>query len=218
MRFRSMCYVVPVVLLAMLFGPFSGPAGAAMVESTFDTDDEGWVVYGDAPAAPDYHSTGGNPGGYLSADDYATGGIWYWKAPAKFRGNHSSAYGDTLSYELRQTPTSDQINRVDIYLKGGGLTLVYDTSYNPASTWTAYSIDLTETAGWDIGSLGGAAPSQAQMQQVLGNITDLQIRGEFVNGDDTGSLDNVVMTPEPATMILLAAGLPMLLRRRRNRG
>jgi len=206
------------MLLAMLFGPWSGSAGASIVQSTFDSDKEGWKVFGDATSSePTYVATGGNPGGYLLANDRAVGGIWYWKAPAKFMGNHSGAYGDTLSYDLRQTPTSSQINRVDIFLVGGGITLVYDTSYNPGLNWTPYSIGLTETAGWDIGSLGGAAPTQAQMQQVLGNITDLQIRGEFVNGNDTGRLDNVVMTPEPATLILISACLPLLLNRKRLR-
>lgn len=218
MKFRSMPQVVAVMLLAMLFGLRSGSAGAAIVESTFDTDKEGWKVFGDATSSePTYVATGGNPGGHLLANDRAVGGIWYWKAPAKFMGNHLDAYGDTLSYDLRQTPTSSQINRVDIFLAGGGITLVYDTSYNPGLNWTPYSIGLTETAGWDIGSLGGAAPTQAQMQQVLGNITDLQIRGEFVNGNDTGRLDNVIMTPEPATLIMLVLGGAGLIARRRRR-
>ena len=214
MKLRSLYYVAGAMLLAMLSGPWSGSAGAAIVQSTFDTGDEGWTVTGDAQGAsvtPDWHSTGGNPGGYVSADDNVQGGTWYWKAPAKFRGNHLNAYGDTLSYDLRQSSLNSQFNNVEIHLTGGGLSLTRETPH-PGTGWTPYSINLTES-GWLIGQ---AAPSETQMKQVLANITDLQIRGEFVSGSDTGSLDNVVMTPEPATMILLTAAIPFLKRRRRS--
>ena len=42
------------------------------IVSTFDKDDEGWLVAGDAQAGrekPTYHKVGGNPGGFLSAND-----------------------------------------------------------------------------------------------------------------------------------------------------
>jgi hypothetical protein len=211
-----MYQVAVVVLLAILFGPLSGSARAGIVESTFDAGDEGWTITGDAQGAsviPDWHASGGNPGGYISADDDVRGGTWYYKAPAKFRGNHSSAYGDTLSYDLRQDPPTGQFNNVEIHLRGGGLSLTYETSH-PAVTWTPYSVDLTESGGWLI---GGVAPNQAQMQQVLANITDLQIRGEFRSGADTGSMDNVVMTPEPATLIMLVLGGVGAITRRRRR-
>lgn len=217
MRFRLMPCVVPVVLLGTLLASWPGSALATIVESTFDADDEGWTVTGDAQGGsvvPDYFSSGGNPGGYILADDNTTGGIWYWKAPAKFRGDHSDAYGRTLSFELTQTPTHSQIDRVDISLVGGGYTLVYDTAYNPGTSWTSYSVPLTELGGWSVGALGAPGPSQSQMQQVLANIGDLQIRGEFVNGSDVGRLDNVIMIPESATLILMVGGLPLLLWRR----
>jgi len=214
MKTGMMRYAGYVVLCSMLIGPLSGVVGAAMVESTFDTDDEGWTVTGDAQGGsviPDYHATGGNPGGYISADDNVQGGTWYWKAPAKFRGNHSGAYGDTLSYELRQTPNTSQFDNVEVYLRGGGITLTYETSH-PSTGWTPYSITLTESGGW---LDGGAAPTQARMKLVLGDITDIQIRGEFRSGADTGSLDNVVMTPEPTVLVLIATGIPFMLKRRR---
>ena len=75
-----------------------------------------------------------------------------------------------------------------------------------------YSLGLTETGGW---LLGGVAPTQAQMLQVLGNVTDLQIRGEFVSGSDIGSLDNVSMIPEPTSLALLGLGGWIIARRRK---
>jgi len=48
-----------------------------IVQSTFDFDGEGWTIEGDGDG-PTYHSTGGNPGGYITATDLALGEYWYW--------------------------------------------------------------------------------------------------------------------------------------------
>jgi hypothetical protein len=166
------------------------PAARGTV-STFDTEDEGWRITGDAQGSsvlPTHHLTGGNPGGYISATDNVQGGVWYFKAPAAFHGDYSVAYGTELEFDLKQSSLNSQFNSVDVYLRGGGLELTYDTPNNPGTVWTSYRLALTEAGGWRI---GGAIPTQAQMLQVLGDVTDLQIRGEFVTGADTGSLDNV---------------------------
>lgn len=162
--------------------------------STFDTNDEGWRVAGDAQngtSVPTYHATGGNPGGYLSATDQAIGGVWYWVAPDKFRHNHCDAYNHHFTFQLRQNNISDQFNTIDIIFEGNGINLVYNTSPNPDYDWTSYDILMREDAGWRINSLTGATPTQAQFQLALSNLTRIWIRGEFEHGADLGSLDNV---------------------------
>lgn len=180
-------WVVGVVVLGSLVPAVWG------VSSTFDTDDEGWRITGDAQGSsvlPTYHLTGGNPDGYISAKDNVQGGVWYFKAPAAFHGDFSIAYDTTLEFDLMQSSLNSQFNTVDVYLRGGGLELRYDTPNNPGTVWTSYSLTLTEAGGWLI---GGVVPTQEQMLQVLSDVTDLQIRGEFVTGADTGSLDNVYL-------------------------
>lgn len=179
------------------------------IVSSFDVDDEDWRITGDAQSGsvlPDYHSTGGNPDGYISADDDVQGGTWYFQAPSKFHGDFSQAYGTDIEFDLRQSNTSSQFDNVDIFISGSGTTLVYDTAYNPSTTWTSYSVLLTEASGWKISSLGGSMPSQSQFNSVLSNITDIKIRGEYRSGPDTGSLDNVTLVPEPASLVLIGAG------------
>jgi hypothetical protein len=186
------------------------------IVSNFDVDDEGWRITGDAQSGsvlPDYHSTGGNPDEYISADDDVQGGTWYFQAPSKFHGDFSQAYGTNIEFDLRQSSTSSQFDNVDISLSGSGTTLVYDTAYNPSTTWTSYSVLLTETSGWKVGSLSGSIPSQSQFSDVLSDITDIKIRGEYVSGPDTGGLDNVTVVPELASLVFIGIGSLILKKR-----
>ena len=204
------------LLMAMFVAVLANVAAAA--SSTFDTDDEGWTITGDAQAGgaePTHNGTGGNPGGYIAATDDVQGGVWYFRAPASFHGDFSSGYGTNLTFDLQQSSLSNQFNAVDIYLRGAGLELRYDTASNPGIDWTNYSVLLQEQAGW---TLNGSAPTQAEFLQVLGDVTDLQIRGEYIPGPDVGGLDNVVFVPEPVGLLSLTVAWAGLgLRRRRNR-
>lgn len=112
-----------------------------------ESDPDGWTIYEDG-AGPIYYLSGGVSGGYIFASDIGTGEYWYWNAPPKFLGDKSAYYNGALSFYLYQTYTSSQRNQPDIVLIGGGITLNYDTPYNPGLTWTYYSVTLRETAGW----------------------------------------------------------------------
>ncbi len=165
-----------------------------LAASTFDVDAEGWTVTGDAQGGtgvPNYVASGGNPGGYISAVDDETGGLWYWQAPAKFLGNIVDAYGYTLSFDLRQSALTQQRDDYDVMLKGPAGTFYYDTPYNPGKTWTAYTVVLSETAGWT--KSDGSIPTKAEMQALLLNVETMQIRGEYRSAADIGDLDNVVL-------------------------
>jgi len=162
--------------------------------STFDTDYEGWRIFGDAQGGtgmPNYHSTGGHPGGYLSAVDDVTGGTWYWQAPGKFLGNMSSVYGQNLRFEIKQSGLNDQYDNYDVVLQGPSFNLVYNTPNNPDTTWTGYSIVMSENAGWHRDDTLGPVPSHAEFMEVISNLQMLLIRGEFISGPDSGCLDNV---------------------------
>jgi len=179
--------------------------------SGFETDADGWTITGDAQAshvAPDYDGHGGNPDGLISAVDDVTGGVWYFQAPAKYLGDASGTYGRYLDFDLKTTAISSPFDTFDVVLVGGGTTLGFDATPNPAiDAWTTFHVRLDETAAWritpevsesafdDFATL--SAPTATQMKAVLGNLTQLLIRGEFQTGSDTGSLDNVRFGAEP---------------------
>jgi hypothetical protein len=172
------------------------------VVTTFDTDAAGWRVMGDSASTnqtrrgrPDYHAEGGNPGGYISATDNASGATWYWKAPAAYRGDKAAYYGGTLSMDLRQSSRKEQGDNVDLVLQGRHRSLVYDWAENPGTDWTHYAVTLDETEAWYVDDLSGRRATREDVQHTLREVEHLLICGEYETGVDTGGLDNVIMEP-----------------------
>lgn len=189
-------------------------AAAGSVLSDFSTDTEGWLLFGDSTtSAPTHDATGGNPGGFLNGTDRTIGGVWYWQAPAKFLGDRSLSFGQTLSFDLRMRGSGPLFEDSDVVLAGGGLSLHADLSPVPQGTdWTSYAVALDQRGLWKVTTLAGAPATDAQIQQTLGALAALRIRGEFITGADNGDIDNVVMTavPEPQSYLLFGAGLGLL--------
>ena len=219
-------HIAAVAGLALSLGASSALAGASSDFNTGTTD--GWLLFGDSvTSAPTYVATGGVTGGYIHGTDAVLGGTWYWLAPAKFLDNDSASYGDALSFDLRMRGNGSLFSDADVILQSGGTSLFYTfgtgTNLVPAdTTWTPYSVLLSETAGWRVGSQNGVLANQTQVMQVLANVTSLQIRGEFISGPDNGDLDHVLLAPipEPETWALMLAGLGLIgaaARRRRAR-
>jgi hypothetical protein len=207
------------LLGAVLLVSASVASGAAT--STFDAGTEGWEV-GDffatsGAATPSHFSSGGNPGGFLSTGDIFSWNAW--QAPAAFLGNHSSAYGQTLHVEQR-TNGADAGAFPLVVLSDGTLMLQFRT-LPPAPgnvVWTLYDVPLLASGGWEIANgSGGAGPaaSEAQLQQVLGNIAFLNLNADWLSGADVADLDNVRLgvaaaIPEPSTYALMIAGLALV--------
>jgi hypothetical protein len=200
--------------LAIVSGTLPLEVLAAGPTSYFDTDAEGWTALGDFAVPVTWVAAGGNPGGNISVVDSVSGGVMYFVAPAKFLGDQLAAFGQTLSFDLKQHISGgpNPFDAIDVLLAGGGLTLVLDTAANPAfDAWTHYSVDLSSGA-WHVSSLGGAVATNAQIKAALGSLSALQIRAEYQTGSDTDYLDNVVLAtvPEPTTFALALAGLAVL--------
>ena len=80
-----------------------------------------------------------------------------------------------------------------------------------------YSVALDSSADWFVGN---TAAVQTEIATVLGSLTRLRIRGEYISGPDTGGLDNVSLTvvPLPASGLLMGAALLVPLWRGRRSG
>lgn len=169
-------------------------AQTILTESRFTTGSEGWDVWTDIgnTVTPMWYIDTGNPGGCLYETD-TDGGISYWRAPAKFLGNKLAAYRGTLSFDLRES-SAGTLEGSDVILRGTTIELHFNATHNPESLRFSRShVPLMEGAGWKIGSLSGVDATALQIQQVLGNLTGILIRAEYVNGPDNGWIDNVVL-------------------------
>lgn len=155
--------------------------------SAFASDAEGWTIFGDGSPI-EHFPADDTSDGYICSTDQDTGIGWYFQAPESWLGDQSGAYGGSLAYSLRQPSTQRQYDAPDVILEGGGFTLNYDTSENPGEDWTEYDVSLREDAGW-IRADTRAAPTQDEFQAALADVTALRIRGEFINGEDTGCMD-----------------------------
>jgi hypothetical protein len=217
-----------ILAVAVACSVLASSAGAApLAESTFSLNDEGWSVVTtlDYSGPATYSSTGGNPGGFIYAQDPDTGAFGFL-APATFLGDKSAAYGQTFSFDVAAYDTpSNPTSWVGLYSDTGGpggaaiwLARDYTAPTSTYPTWHSRSVVLDESDGWvDVDT--GFSVSQAVFQDVLADLDAVVITTEFVEGleTDISGLDNVVMMPEPATMGLLAAGLAAVLARRHRR-
>lgn len=183
-------------------------AQAALV-SAFDSNKEGWTMTGDVSSYT-YSSSGGNPGGYIRYVDAATGSIVYFNSPNSWDGNWTGYIGGNLSFDLKLISGSGPFgSQTDIIITGPSLTVskTFLTAL-PSTNWSHYEVSLTAASF-------GATP--ANFANVMANVTSLRIRGEFINGNESEGLDNVmVTTPLPGAFWLMAAGLLGLVSRRRQ--
>jgi Laminin B (Domain IV) len=187
-------FIVIVIILILLFLLLK--CRQNNVYSYFDNNDDGWKVTGDvknAFAKPDYHSAGGNPGGFISATDETTGGVWYWNAPKKFLGSKGGALNKKLSFDLMQSDLNNQFEAPDIILESKEFNLVYKLPSHPDVKWTSYSVSLSAEAGWKKNDLSGQPATGDELKKVLSRLVNLRIRGEYITGPDVGSLDNVCL-------------------------
>lgn len=166
--------------------------GLLPVLDTFDSDAAGWTAVGDPTSpAPDWNRSGGNPGGYISVVDAGTGIYWYFRAPEKYRGDLSAAYGRPLKFDLIESGTPNS-NSHQVILRGAGRTLFYDTVDRPGVEWSSFRALLREGPAWTDSATGNEA-TRAQYQAVLACLSDVLILGEYISTADTGGLDNVIM-------------------------
>ncbi|HKZ80227.1 MAG TPA: laminin B domain-containing protein [Pyrinomonadaceae bacterium] len=185
--------IVWLIITSILLGLSPSTPTRTLAISTFDHSDEGWQVVNNEGNGPLHFVSGGNPDGYISAEDAKEASPWYWSAPAKFLGDKSVAYGGELIFDLRQSRIDNPgQTTIDVILSGGGITLDFDESYNPGTQWTRYTIRLDVSAEWKITGSNQAA-TRADLARVLKSLEELKILGDYRVGKGNCDLDNVML-------------------------
>jgi hypothetical protein len=211
--------------LVFVLGLLAGGVGArADVSDTFSVDGAGWTHIGDNTNPPAYNVTGGNPGGYISIADPATGSDDYFVAPSKYLGNDSAYAGGTMSWDILLSTNANTFD-YDLILVGNGeeLDYAYPLANLPtAGSWITTTVTLAPgDPNWRVNEIFGDDPTMADFANVLSNLSELHILSDYAFGPETDGLDNVVLhasaaTPEPASLGLLGIGAALFLVFRRR--
>jgi hypothetical protein len=163
-----------------------------LVRHDFTQSAEGWRVAGDAGTVdPIFNANGGHPDGHIAGTDEALGETWYFRAPDSVLRQLPDAMNGTISFSLRQSES--QVSRLDddVVIIGPAGRLSYRFQHAPGTQWTDFSVRLLESEGWTWN--WNRRATQAQIDSVLAAPTGLDIRGEYVTGQDEGSLDTFVL-------------------------
>lgn len=219
------------VMLALLLA-VSVPAQAAVLSSeTFDSGSNGWVDRDPLEMTVNYNAGFGNSAGALQGT-FASQGSPSFESDA-FRATAASS-GGAFSGNLYLSYTNvsnlafdflaeDILPSTFIVRIGNGVnTFIYNVNpqLNALATWTTVNVSLTYSAGW----LGGSA---TQFSNVFNNVTfmDVQVGRNGTGAQDYfldnftllgGTLENLVLVPEPGSIGLFLVGMAALLRMRRR--
>jgi len=194
--FAAAALVVSFMALAFHAAAAQTRVGPALVRHEFTDSAQGWRISGDTEASdPIFHASGGHPGGCITGVDDALGETWYFHAPISVLRQLPAAAGGTISFSLKQSGTLISLVDDDVVIMGPAGRLSYRFPTAPGTDWTDFSVRLSATAGWTWN--WNARATQAQLESVLAAPTRLEIRGEYVTGEDEGSLDNFVLTAAP---------------------
>jgi hypothetical protein len=173
--------------------------GDVYAATHFDAGLEGWTAVGDGSIS--WQAIGGNPGGYLRAVDPAYGINTDAVAPTPFLGDWSALNGIAILSSDLTVISGGGLDEGPMFQISGPEGAAYvrwsPTAGPPHGQWGTFAVPLKESE-WVItrGTWGG----------LLSDVTSLQIDLEFIGGVETTGLDNVVLTPEPATLLLFGLG------------
>jgi hypothetical protein len=192
----AILFTLSFVALAFDVANVQTPIGPTLVSHDFSSSAEGWSISGDSRTAPPlFSASGGHPGGCITGVDEALGETWYFHAPIAAVQQLPSAVNGTLSFSFKQSGTAVSLIDDDVVITGPAGRLSYRFPTGPGTVWRDYSVRLSASAGWTWN--WNARATDAQLASVLAGATRLEIRGEYVTGDDEGSLDNFVLTAAP---------------------
>lgn len=203
---------VAVVAGVILLGVAS--ASAAPILSTWEDGTlGGWTFTPNSYGTWGVATSGGNPGGYVRFFDTNSSTLYVGDtlhAPSAFLGDYSSLVNPRLEWDMKVERTAAIGATILLSDPTGSNKYMYTTPV-PGTNWAHYSVPI-QSENW--------VRSNGTWAGLMANVAIITIVGDICSGYSTTvaelCLDNVAITPEPASLALLAVtGLAMAVRRRR---
>lgn len=179
----------------------------AKISSGFLRGTENWTIAGDVNRF-EWRASGGKPGGYLYWEDAAAGADSYWQAPLKFLGDLRAFAGGKITYQWYSS--GNDYATGDVLISGGNGTTIVADARDPGTGWTRAAIALNVNGGWHIGAIDGRLATNAEIRDVLRDVSQIQIRAEHVFGNESGGLDSFAITSRPAPASAFGDDTPAL--------
>jgi Laminin B (Domain IV) len=191
--------------IAALLVSASGAFAQSNIQSTFDTNPEGWLVAGYSYAAqtagpiggitPTHDPLNGQPAGSIRMGDQF--GETCVVAPAQFLGDLTTSFDGEFSYDIFLRFT-DGVDYPAVILVGATDSLYNVRPTPPLDQWHHVSVPFA-TSEWRINSWRGTVATQSQLLAVLSNVQAILINTEWKTGPDDTNIDNVMLTRPGAT-------------------
>jgi len=177
---------LPVVMCIFMMAALS----RAQILTDFENDSlDGWRSEGDGSYYLEVNS--GNPGNCMRIDDDATGELNIAIAPLLFTGNWSAAdSSDSLTTDvyislINGTELTDQWA---FRISGPGGSATSQAFTPPLGQWHHIAIAL-DSSQWQMTS--------GNWQSLIDYINHLEVRAEYINGDEFVRLDNLGLSFSP---------------------
>lgn len=182
---------------------------------SFSSDYEDWSLYGDSTTKIPYYDS---EQGCIYGEDAGRDMTWFFSLPYRYLGEKLDYYEKHLMFDLKQLSVERQFDNIDIVILGSnGNSIFYDYDLDsvhnyPNTEWVSYKIPIMENSIWrfsgklsnknityiesengmDIGEviLESTIAKEEQIKNILSNIKNIYIRGEFKIGNDKSFLDN----------------------------
>ncbi len=201
------------VIFILLLSP---RANATMLTSNFDFGLEGWTVDGKGSlgqpgptvvgANLSHVTTGGNPDGFLQAED-ADNGWMTLIAPEQFLGDLSSFNNGLISFDSKVIVPGitllSQFGSIELFGEGSLYASLDITPGDPTDDWI-YSSALLTASKW------GMADND-EWANLLANVTGIRVIVESHSPvQETIGFDNFILktpVPEPSTIFLIGSAM-----------
>jgi hypothetical protein len=155
-----------------------------------------WSALGDATDLTLTFDDPFAPDGRLCARDQQQGDTWYFEASPEVIAQINSGTDLLLQFDLRLLQEGSLFEDYDVMMTvGNGIVLVYDFAYAPTLDWTSYSVMLAAGEGWVDPDGGLPTDDPTLFAQMMADVTQLHIRGEYVTGADSACIANVNLIP-----------------------